>query len=200
MKATLATFASLALSLALAAAAGGTQNSLPLSSRVIQRGELRGFGPFRPGADRTLYRTARQWIGLDSSITRAEASAEMTRLRRERFKIGLVEQLGSLQPDRGGLSWVMQLGSAASARAELAAGVRHFQTRNAPPKSTCTAFSVAGIPGARGFHLGGTDSPYEGDNIEFADGPFLYLVGEGWKRGMKSPPQRTALTAAASQL
>ena len=84
MKATLATFASLALSLALAAAAGGTQNSLPLSSRVIQRGELRGFGPFRPGADRTLYRTARQWIGLDSSITRAEASAEMTRLRRLR--------------------------------------------------------------------------------------------------------------------
>ena len=111
-----------------------------------------------------------------------------------------VGEIDHLLPDRGGLSWVMQLGSAASARAELAAGVRHFQTRKAPPKSTCTAFSVAGIPGARGFHLGGTDSPYEGDNIEFADGPFLYLVGEGWKRGMKNPPPRTALIAAATKL
>ena len=51
------------------------------------------------------------------------------------------------------------------------------------------ALGVAGYvaysfdPGAHGYHLGGTAGSFEGDNIEFADGPFLYLVGNGWRSG-----------------
>jgi hypothetical protein len=39
-----------------------------------------------------------------------------------------------------------------------------------------------------------------GDNVEFADGPYLYLVGDGWSRGMKNTPPRSSLIAAAGKL
>jgi hypothetical protein len=156
---------------------------LPLSARVIERGELAGFGPFRPGGNTKLFTSAKQWVGGDTSLTAAQATARIARLRREGFKALLAEQLGSLKPQRGGLSWVMQLGSAASARAELVAALRDNESQTS---STYTAFSVAAIPGARGFHAVG--GGFVGDNILFADGPFLYLVGDGWSAGVKEPP------------
>jgi hypothetical protein len=91
----------------------------------------------------------------------------------------------------------MQLASAASARAELAAVLRdtkhHF-------RSIFTAFSAPVIPGARGYHVGGPGNPSAGDNLLFADGPFLYLVGQGWAYGIKNPPSRSGLIAAATSL
>ena len=190
-----------ALSLAAASGVAGALSPLPLSARVIQRGELPGFGPFRPGGDSTLHKSARQWVSGDRSFTAAQASAEVARLRREGFKGVLVEQLGSLTRYWAGLSWVMPLGSAASARAELAANVRHFEDTNRPPKFTYAAFPVSPIPGARGYHLDGTaGGGFEGDNVLFADGPFLYLVGNGWTRGMTNTPPRSALIAAATKL
>lgn len=189
-----------ALSLAAASGVAGALSPLPLSARVIQRGELPGFGPFRPG-DRTLHKSATQWVSGDRSFTAAQASAEIARLRREGFKGVLVEQLGSLTQYWGGVSWVMALGSAASARAELAANVRHFEDTNRPPKFTYAAFPVSPIPGAHGYHLDGTaGGGFEGDNVLFADGPFLYLVGNGWTSGMKNTPPRSTLIAAATKL
>ena len=35
-----------------------------------------------------------------------------------------------------------------------------------------------------------------GDNVYFADGNFLYLVGQGWSSRDKKPPTRAALIAA----
>jgi hypothetical protein len=187
------------LTVALSVAAGSgvalaTPKPLPLSARVIQRGELPGFGPFRSGGNTKLFKSARQWVSGNTSLMLAQASAQIARLRREGFKAVLVEQLGSLKPQRGGLSWVMQLGSSASARAELAAAIRDTRNQNS---SSYTAFSVRTIPGARGFHAGGS---FVGDNIFFADGPFLYLVGNGWAQGVKDPPQRSNLIAAATKL
>lgn len=80
----------------------------------------------------------------------------------------------------------MQLGSAASARAELAAEVRYA-------KLTQLTFRVSTIPGAVGF--GGSG----GENIVFADGPFLYLVGNAWS-GSTHNPKHTALIEATTKL
>jgi hypothetical protein len=128
----------------------GALSPLPLSARVIQRGELPGFGPFGP--PQTMLQTnARKWISTDRSYTRAQASAAVAALQREGFKAVLVEQLGSLTKDWGGVSWVMQLGSVTAARAQLLADVRHWAGTNKPPKATYTAFPVSKIPGAHGF-------------------------------------------------
>jgi hypothetical protein len=177
----------------------GALSSLPLSARVIKQGEFAGFGPF--GSPQTmLQRSAKKWVGGDRSYTPAQASAAIAALHREGFKAVLVEQLGSLTKNWGGVSWVMQLGSAASARAQLAADVRHWVGTNKPPKATYAAFPVSTIPGAHGYNLGGTGGSFEGDNVEFADGSFLYLVGNGWNRGIKNTPPRSTLIAAATKL
>jgi hypothetical protein len=182
------------------ALAAGALSPLPLSARVIQHGELPGFGPFGP-PQTTLVKTAKKWVSGDRSYTPAQASAAIAALQRGGFKTVLVEQLGSLTKYWGGVSWVMQLGSAASARAQLAADVRHWAGMNKPPKNIYTAFPVSTIPGARGYFLGGTGgNGFVGDNVEFADGPFLYLVGDGWKRGMNNTPLRSSLIAAAGKL
>jgi hypothetical protein len=34
----------------------------------------------------------------------------------------------------------------------------------------------------------------------FADGPFVYLIGNGWTVGTKNPPPRSALVAAVTKL
>ena len=39
-----------------------------------------------------------------------------------------------------------------------------------------------------------------GDNVYFADGNFLYLVGQGWSSRDKKPPTRAALLAAVQKL
>ena len=61
------------------------------------------------------------------------------------------------------------------------------------------AFPVEGIPGAAGFHLVGGAS-FEGDNIAFADGPYVYLVGQGWGVNVRPAASRAVLVAAAQSL
>jgi hypothetical protein len=191
----------LAVALSVAAGSGvafAALSPLPLSARVIQRGE---FPPFLalPGQATTLYKSPKQWVSGDTHFTPAQASARLARFRREGFVAVLRRQLGTpTQEPWGGLSWVMQLGSASSARAELAANVRDEQSGSKPPKSTYTAFRVNGIPGARGYHL--TSPGSAGDNVVFADGPFVYFVGFGWSAKTKDMPTRTQLIAAATRL
>jgi hypothetical protein len=191
----------LAAALSVAAGSGtalGVLSPLPLSARVIQQGE---FPPFLalPGPGTTLYKNPKQWVSGDRSLTPAQVSARVARLRREGFVAVLSRPLGT--PTRepwGGLSFVMQLGSATSARAELAANARDSQSTSKPPKFTYTAFRVNGIPGARGYHL--TSPGSAGDNVLFADGPFVYFVGFGWSAKTKNIPTRTQLIAAATRV
>jgi hypothetical protein len=171
---------------------------LPLSARVIQPGEFPGFVAL-PGQSTTLYKNPRQWVSVDRTLTAAQISVRAARMRREGFVAVLSRQLGTQTPKPwGGLSWVMQLRSAASARAELAANVREAASTSKPPARSYTAFPVSGIPGARGYHL--TSPGGAGDNVVFADGPFLYFVGFGWSGKAQNRPTRAQLFAAAARL
>jgi hypothetical protein len=160
---------------------------LPLSARLIERGEFRGFTVGAP----TSYKTAKKWVaaGAHPGLTAAQARADVARLTREGFRELLTEFLGH----GNGLSWVMQLGSPASARAELATEVREEKAQG----QALEIFRVSAIPGAVGF--GACVGNSGGENIVFADGSFLYLVGNGWS-GSAHNPRRAALIGAATKL
>ena len=91
-------------------------------------------------------------------------------------------------PNRYGLSLVVQLSSAANAKAAPEA----FGS-NGPS----TFFTVTGIPGAVGFEQVGPQGAQGGRNIGFALGPYFYLVGAGWQKGAKNAIPRSTLRAAA---
>jgi hypothetical protein len=92
----------------------------------------------------------------------------------------------------------MQLGSPGAARAELAALFREFKTENAQHGGSFSTFSVSTIPSAQAYHVAGGGQV--GENILFANGPFLYLLGEGWSTEIKDPPARSTLIAAVTTL
>jgi hypothetical protein len=165
--------------------AAASPKPLPLSARLLKRGEFPGFTLEAPKS----FKTAKAWVAGNTSLTPAQARAQVARLTREGFKEVLAEFLDDAQGPRTGLSTVMQLGSAASARAELAAEVRFETTYQAP-----LTFRVSTIPGAVGFGGGG------GENIVFADGPFLYLVGNAVLGSMTHNPKHAALIEAATKL
>jgi hypothetical protein len=167
---------------------------LPLSARLIQRGEFAGFSPEAP----IPFRTAKAFVDMNTGLTPAQAAAQIARLRREGFKAVLVEYLDRGPSRQSGVSWVMQLGSAASARAELAASLREYKAENVAHGGSVSAYSVGAIPGARGYHVAGGGQFDE--NILFADGPFLYLNGEAWSVGAKNAPTRAGLIAAVMKL
>src|SRR5579862_87107 len=174
--------------------AAASPTPLSLTARLLKRGEFPGFTFEAP----TSY-TAKAWVALNTGLTTAQTNTEVARLTREGFKGLLSEYLDDKQGPRNGLSFVMQLGSAASARAELAAEVRDTKLQT-PATET---FKVSAIPGAVGFGSdGGNPGDYMGgENIAFADGSFFYLVGNAWSGSTKtSNPSHTALMAAAAKL
>lgn len=161
---------------------------LPLRARLLQRGEFPGF---TLEAARSF--TAEGWIASDSTLSPGQVKAQVARLKREGFKGLVSEYLDDAQGPQNGLSWVMQLGSAASARSELAANLSYEKTSGNAPAT----FHIRAIPGAVGF--GGPSSGGGGENIIFADGPFLYLLGNAWS-GSTHNPKHAALIAAATKL
>jgi hypothetical protein len=165
---------------------------LPLRDRLIQRGEFAGF---RLEPKTQSFSTAKAWVGGGPHPTAAQTSAEIARLHREGFVAVLTQFLDRGSERGNGLSWVMQLGSAASARAELKVAL---MANKAASGGSFAAFPIAGIPGAQGYHVSGGGSG--ADNIFFADGPFLYLVGQGWSSAEKTPPTRAGLIAAVKKL
>jgi hypothetical protein len=178
--------------LALAAAEEGFgAQPLPLTARVIAHGELAGFGPFGRAHVQTFTTPASFLAAYQQAATPSQVSAWVALLKREGFVAVAAEQLGSLTPNRGGLSWTMELGSSADAHSELVKEVRSDESHG-----PVSRFLVGGIPTASGFRLGTSSSG--GDNILFSDGRFLYFVGVGWSTGGK--PARAALIAAAQTL
>jgi hypothetical protein len=93
---------------------------------------------------------------------------------------------------------VVQFRSAVAAKSEVGTSVRLGAIINKKPGYSYKAFQVSGISGARGFHNTGPRG--SGDNIFFSDGPFLYLLGDGWAYGAPNPPTRARLLAAAMSL
>lgn len=72
------------------------------------------------------------------------------------------------------------------------------QATTKPPKSNYAAFPVAAIADARGYRL--RDNGGSGDNVVFADGPFVYLVGVGSAGTARTGSTRAQLIAAATRL
>lgn len=168
--------------------AASTRKPLPLTARVIRGREFRTYS-YIPGQGQS-FPTAKAWVAADTSMTPEQRTAEVARLTSEGFKTDLTEFLTGPQGPQTGLSAVMQLGSAASARAELVAELAARQ----PVDET---FSVKGIPGAVGFGYSGGGQG--GENVLFTDGPFLYFLGYGWF-GTQHNPKHSLLIEAASKL
>jgi hypothetical protein len=165
---------------------------LPLRDRLIKQGEFAGL---RTESTTHSFKTAKAWAASGPHPSAAQMSAEIARLHREGFVAVLSEFLDRGSARGSGLSWVMQLGSAASARAELKVDLAENKAQGG---GSFSAFSVPAIPGARGYRVSGGGSV--GENIFFADGPFLYLVGQGWSTADKTPPTRASLIAAVTTL
>jgi hypothetical protein len=165
---------------------------LPLRDRLIKQGEFPGL---RTESTTHSFKTAKAWVASGPHPSAAQMSAEIARLHREGFVAVLSEFLDRGSARGSGLSWVMQLGSAASAHAELKVDLAENKAQGG---GSFSAFSVPAIPGARGYRVSGGGSV--GENIFFADGPFLYLVGQGWSTADKTPPTRASLIAAVMAL
>ena len=151
-------------------------STLPLTQRVLKAGQ---FARMKPSGPPTVIRSATAFAQRDTTLA--------PRLHQLGFVAAVAEELVTPgNPDRYGLSMVVQLSSAANAKAALKAQY----SSNGP----WTLFTVTGISGAVGFEQVGTQG---GRNIGFALGPYFYLVGAGWQNGAKNAITRSALQAAA---
>lgn len=180
----------LPLLLGLVACGGGAAaiaaSPLPLKARLIKRGEFPGFTPGTP----VSVNSAKAYWARATGSTPSQRTTWIARFTKEGFKRDLTEFMRGSSGAQA-LSSVMQLGSVASARAELAAERPSFETQGA------TQFSVKTIPGAVGYDLTGPSG--NGENVLFSDGPFLYIVGYGWY-GPARNPKHAALIDAATKL
>jgi hypothetical protein len=153
---------------------------------VLRAGDLPGFGPNRP---LTLSTSTQSWVAEDPPDQRASEAASLKALG---FVAGLEEQLAPSKggvADEGGVSLVEQFRSAKGANDEIAAQLKQALKRGE------SAFTVAGIPGARGFGYSGSTTDA---NVAFAVGPYYYLVGFGTGGGGR--PTRAQLIATAQSL
>jgi hypothetical protein len=168
---------------------------LPLRDRLIAQGEFAGF---RPESRTHSFSTPKAWVVGGPHPSAAQPSAETARLHREGFVAVLSEFLDRGSARGSGLSWVMQLGSAPSARAEMKVNLAESKAQATASGGSLSVFAVPPIPGARGYRVSGAGSGAE--NIFFVDGPFVYLVGQAWESGDKTPPTHAALITAVTTL
>jgi hypothetical protein len=183
------------LMVAWSGVAAASPKPLPLSARLLHPGDFSGFKLEAPKS----FKTANAWVALNTSLTPTQARAEVARLTREGFKELLAEYLDDAQGRGNGLSFVMQLGSAASARAELAVEVRNAKAQGQATET----FRIGAIPGAVGFGAdqGNPGNYMGGENIVFTDGPFLYLAGNAWSGSTQTNnPRHGALIEATTKL
>ncbi|MGH2850844.1 MAG: hypothetical protein ACRDLP_09530 [Solirubrobacteraceae bacterium] len=141
------------------------------------------FAGMKPSSAPTVLHSAAAFASGDAAL--------VAELRHLQFVAGVAEQLQAPgNPNRFGLSQVVQLSSAANATAAL----RYYHTSNGP----WTVFTVSGIPGAVGFEQSAEGQG--GRNIGFVVGRFFYLVGDGWQNGAKNAIPSSTLQAAGLRL
>jgi hypothetical protein len=176
------------VALAAAGSAAGRPQAapLPLPQRVLHAGELGGLAPV---SSPRVTRSAADW-GLQSNM-------DPGALRRNRFVAGIWEQLQWPARQWAGLSSVGQFGSPKLAAAVIGPDVAARIAQAKGNGGTGTPFAVPGIPGARGLSV--TSRGTAGYDVEFADGPFWYLVGVGFAAG-NARDAKAQLLAAAHRL
>jgi prepilin-type processing-associated H-X9-DG protein len=149
--------------------------TLPLSQRILMNGEMPGFNRHltaKPVSDEVRFMKA---LGERGSMATRDAAS----LRADGFIAGIVQPMLPTSRKRQvqGVSYVFQLGSPGLAKARV---IREFNTGRTFAKQNKINFRqfTTGIPGARGFAQQSPDFG-SGVNILFADGPYVYLVGQG---------------------
>jgi hypothetical protein len=142
---------------------GGTTQSatskLPLSAYLVRAHEETGMQRTGPA---TADLTPAKW----TSNGVPDAAAENTRLAKEGFR-----EVISVQTSHG-VSWAMQLGSAAAAAREEATELKEFASGPEAPANT-TRFTIAGIPSADGWVFPRADA-----NVLLTEGRCLMLIGD----------------------
>ena len=168
----------LCLGLACGTAYGsGAASSRPLTQRVLKADEFAGMKPSKPP---TVVGSVAAWAQGNKSWE--------ARYRKEGFVAGVGEQLVTPgNSNRYGLSLVVELSSAAGAKAEL--------TWDATSNGPWQNFKVPAIPGAIGFEESGPGGG--GRNVGFTIGPYAYVVGAGWQGGANNAISVNTLRAAA---
>jgi len=155
----------------------GAASGRPLTQRVLKAGEFAGMKPSTPPK---VVTSVAAWAQGNKSAA--------ARFRKEGFVAGVAEQLVTPgNPNRYGLSLVVELSSAAGAKAVVTSDA----TSNGPWQN----FNVPAIPGATGFEASGPDRG--GRNVGFTIGPYAYVVGAGWQGGAKNAISVNTLRAAA---
>jgi hypothetical protein len=169
--------------------------SLPFRARVLQPGELPAFKVVY----RDTYETAERWAAASPSADKAISSWWAAKLRRDGFRRAFFQNMRSAAVDGGDAeSWVAEFRSRDAASAELLVTLHASALIHAKTGTHSRAFAVNGIPGAHGFH---NERPNSwGDNVLFADGRLIYLVGIGTRKAALDPPKRETLLAAATRL
>jgi hypothetical protein len=136
-----------------------------LYERLIVRAELPGFTrQICPNVETNASGWARGNLSVDQ-------------LRRNGFVAGLRQPLQSGRLGADALVSVALFGSTHGARTEIDNEIASARRSS----GSFAAFTVAGIPAARGFTLRGRGTA--GYNVVFSDGPYVYLVGIGFRAG-----------------
>jgi hypothetical protein len=162
-------------------AAANALHGLP--ARLLRAGEFTGYDPLGPPVRGA---SADSWVVAAEYPPRERAAAAAT-LRRLGFVAAMRERLQATNGQGSeAISVVHQFRTPAGAQADLA--------NEAKLAAGEKAFSIAGIPGARGF--GGSSNESSGQNVAFAKGSYFYLVGMGAPSGVALPSLATLTTAA----
>lgn len=171
----------------LAGCGGGDEDAsgpLTLSDRVLRPDEIRGFIVTKPA--QVDAESAAFFDHFDYFPAPDEELAELkARIEDAGFVAGTVEKLGGVNKDDvGGGSIVVQVDSTTAAKA---LAERAYKASVAPCPNACnidfSSFEVDDVPGAKGsgrLRAGddaSADSPaFEGYEVFFADGPFVYFL------------------------
>jgi hypothetical protein len=154
---------------------------LRLQDRVVHAHQFVGFLP----------EGGTQAVITDPSEWNAQSLIAVPTLRKLGFARGIWESLRWPARNLPAVSAVAQFGSARAAQAVIAA---HLAGVGENGGVKVTTFDVSGIPGARGFKAVGAAAT--GFNVEFADGPYWYYLGEGFPTGTQTPNKDNVVAAA----
>jgi hypothetical protein len=148
---------------------------LPLWQRVVQGGELAGYDPqIKPPQMLNLQQFVEQ---AQPSYIRITAPSATRELKADGFKTATIETFPSGARGPTIASSVLLVGS--PSQAQRVVGWTVGDSLQPCPK-TCNAewksVKVSGIPGAQGAQRSNLPNtrPFEGYNIAYADGPFVY--------------------------
>ena len=153
---------------------------------MLVAGDLRGLAP---QGQRTIATNAPSWV---HEYPPPEQETARRKLESLGFVRGVSEHLvASTKNGSEGTSVAIQFRSPQAATMNVESEAKN-------PVFGGKTFAVAGIPGAIG--LGGVSGPETDYNINFAVGPYYYLVGEGYRTGTPGAPTREQLITAAQRL